>query len=54
MSDDTIADLFSVKKLNARITELFIGGRKLNISLVFNTQPYFTVPKQNSVSIISL
>ena len=33
------------KKLNSIVTELFIGGRKLNISLVFITQSYFKVPK---------
>ena len=33
------------KKLNALVTELFIRGRKLNISLVFITQSYFEVPK---------
>ena len=33
------------KKLNSIITELFIRGRKLNISLVFITQSYFKVPK---------
>ena len=27
------------------MTESFIGGRKLNISLVFITQSYFKVPK---------
>ena len=27
------------------VTELFIRGKKLNISLVFITQSYFTVPK---------
>ena len=26
------------KELNTRVTELFIGGKKLNISLVFITQ----------------
>ena len=30
-----IADMISNKKLNAIVTELFIRGRKLNISLVF-------------------
>ena len=34
-----------VKKLNPRVTELFIRGRKLNISLVFITQSYFAVVK---------
>ena len=33
------------KKLNLIVTELFIKGRKLNISLVFITQSYFAVPK---------
>ena len=43
--DDMIADMFHNKKLNSVVTELFIGGRKLNISLVFITQSYFKVPK---------
>ena len=34
-----------IKKLNSIVTELFIRGRKLNISLVFITQLYFKVPK---------
>ena len=33
------------KTLNPIVTELFIRGRKLNISLVFITQSYFAVPK---------
>ena len=36
--DEMIADFFSSKKLNAIVSELFIIGRKLNISLVFITQ----------------
>ena len=43
--DDMIADMINNKKLNPVITELFIRGRKLNISVVFITQPYFKVPK---------
>ena len=43
--DDMIADMIHNKKLNSIITELFIRGRKLNISLVFITQSYFKVPK---------
>ena len=35
--DDIIADILSNKKLNTVVTELFIRGRKLNISLVFIT-----------------
>ena len=40
-----IADVINNKKLNSIVTELFIRGRKLNISLVFITQSYFKVPK---------
>ena len=40
-----VADMTHNKKLNSIITELFIRGRKLNISLVFFTQSYFKVPK---------
>ena len=40
-----IADMINNKKLNSGVTELLIRGRKLNISLVFITQPYFKVPK---------
>ena len=42
---DMIADIIHDKKLNSVVTELFIRGRKLNISLVFITQSYFKVPK---------
>ena len=43
--NDMIADTIHNKKLNSLMIELFIRGRKLNISLVFNTQSYFKVPK---------
>ena len=43
--DDMIADMIKNKKLNPIVTELFIRGRKLNISIVFITQSYFKVPK---------
>ena len=43
--DDMIADIINNKKLDSVVTELFIRGRKLNISLVFITQSYFKVPK---------
>ena len=43
--DDMTADMLSNQKLNPIVTELFIGGRKLNISLVFITQSFFAVPK---------
>ena len=35
--DDMIADTINDKKLNSTVTDLFIRGRKLNISLVFIT-----------------
>ena len=40
-----IADMINNKKLDSIVTELFIRGRKLNISIVFITQSYFKVPK---------
>ena len=43
--DDTIADIMTNKRFQAIIKELFIRCRKLNISLVFITQPYFSIPK---------
>ena len=43
--DDMIADMLSNKNLNPIVTELFIRGRKLNVSLFFITQSYFAVPK---------
>ena len=43
--DDMIVDIVSNKKFQIVIKELFIRCRKLNISLVFITQSYFSVPK---------
>ena len=43
--DDMIADIMSNKKFKAMINDLFIRCRKLNISPVFITQSYFSVPK---------
>ena len=43
--DDMIADMINNNKLNPIVTELFIRGRKLTISIVFITQSYFKVPK---------
>ena len=43
--DDMIADMINNKKLNSIVAELFIRGRKLNISLAFIMQSYFQVPK---------
>ena len=44
--DEIIADIMTNKKIQAIIKELFIRFRKLNISLVFITQFYFSVPKE--------
>ena len=41
--DDMIADIMTNKRFQALIKELFIRCRKLNISLVFITQSYFSV-----------
>ena len=43
--DHMIVDMLSNKNLNPIVTELFIRGRKLNVSFVFITQLYFAVPK---------
>ena len=43
-----IADMISQKKLNqivTAVTDLINIGRRLNITTVFITQSYFTVPK---------
>ena len=49
--DDMIADMIHNKKLNSIVTELFIRGRTLNISLAFISQSYFKVPKDVGVNI---
>ena len=38
-------DMSINKKFNQIVTELFIRERKLNISTVFITQSYFSLPK---------
>ena len=43
--DDMIINMINNKKLNPVVTELFIRGRKLNISIVFITQSHIKVPK---------
>ena len=43
--DDMIADIMTNKKFQAILKELFIRFRKINISLVFITQSYFSVLK---------
>ena len=43
--DDMITDKVSNKKSSPIVTELFSGGRKLNVSLVCISQSYCKVPK---------
>ena len=44
--DDMIADILSNKKCNSIVTDLFIRGQNLNISLVFITKFLFCYTKK--------
>ena len=48
--DYMIANMINNKKLNPIVTELFLRGRKLDISIVFITQSYFKVPEEVRLS----
>ena len=48
--DDMIVDIMASKKFQSIIKELFITCRKLNISLVFITQSYFSIPKDDRLN----
>ena len=48
--DDIITDMHSNERLDKTVTELSIRGRKLAISLVFNTQAYLKVPNDVRLS----
>ena len=50
--ENMITDIMINKKFQGMIKELFVRCRKLNISLVFITQPYFLVPKAVRLSSI--
>ena len=52
--DDMISHAMSDKKAQQIIKELFIRCRKLNISLCFLTQSYFSVPKRCKIKLHSL
>ena len=52
--DDMIADIMTNKRFQAIIKELLIRCRKLNISLVFITQSYFSIPKENCYLIMKI
>ena len=47
--DDMIADMPSNKNRQQTVPELFVRSRKINISLDFITQYYFTVPKNTKL-----
>ena len=48
--DDMSVHMLSDKKLNPVVTELFIRGKQLQVSLVFITQSYFAVPKNSRLN----
>ena len=48
--DGMITDIMTNKKFKSIIKELFIRCTKLNISLVFITQYYFSVPKDGRLN----
>ena len=48
--DDMIPDMLTNKNLNLVVRELFIRGKKLNISLVFILKSYFAVVKNIRLS----
>ena len=52
--DDMIADMTNNKKINPIVTELFIRGRKLNISFVSITESYFKVPEDARLNSIHI
>ena len=45
-----IADKTGNKKVNSVVTEVFLRGRILDVSIVFITQSYFKVPKEVSLN----
>ena len=52
--DDMISDIMTNKKFQSIIKELFIRCRKINISLVFITQSYFSVPNSRHYLIMKI
>ena len=47
-----IADVKSNKKFQLKTEELFIRFKRLNISLAFIAQSYFTVPKDIKLNFV--
>ena len=50
--NDMIADVKSNKKFQLKTEELFIRFKRLNISLAFIAQSYFTVPKDIKLNFV--
>ena len=48
--DDVTANVMTNKRFQTIIKELFIKCRKLNISLIFITQSYFSVPNKGRLN----
>ena len=48
--DDMTVDMLSSEKLNPIVAELFIRGRKLNVSLIFIRQSYFVISQSLRLS----
>ena len=47
---NVIADMTDNKKVNSVVTEVFLRGRILDVSIVFITQSYFKVSKEVSLN----
>ena len=47
---NVIADMTDNKKVNSVVSEVFLRGRILDVSIVFITQSYFKVPKEVSLN----
>ena len=47
---NVIADMTDNEKINSVVTEVFLRGRILDVSIVFITQSYFKVPKEVSLN----
>ena len=47
---NVIADMTDNKKVNSVVTEVFLRGIILDVSIVFITQSYFKVPKEVSLN----
>ena len=48
--DDMTVDMLSSEKLKPIVAELFIRGRKLNVSLIFIRQSYFVISQSLRLS----